>query len=195
MSAMCRYLVGVLVPDRVGLLRDVTGVVAELGGNIVGIRQTLVDGFFNLVLTSDHPSEVSADALRGQLASRLEPGAAIVIQRDVCQPQPPLPGGTRYIVVTRGPDRPGTIHAISAFFCEWGVNIEDWQVASEGGDVLYTALVMLPDRVVFRDLQAAFRTRMGARGLAATICHENIFRATTEVGPIKGLLHDGSGCA
>jgi len=188
MSVSCRYVVAVLVPDRVGLLRDVTAGVAELGGNIAGIRQTVVDGFFSLVFTSVHPPGTTADALRRQLAIRLDADTSIVVRECPNQPPPPLPDGTRYVVVTRGPDRPGTIHAISAFFVEHGINIEDWQVATEGADVLYTAQVTLPAVVAFQPLQTAFRARMAARGLAATICHENIFRATTEVGPIKGLL-------
>jgi hypothetical protein len=43
--------------------------------------------------------------------------------------------------------------------------------------------------VDFRRVQAAFRARLAPRGLSATIVHENIFRATNEIGPIKGLLH------
>jgi predicted amino acid-binding ACT domain protein len=93
--------------------------------------------------------------------------------------------------MTRGPDRAGTIHAISAFFVEHGINIEDWQAERDGADVIYTAQLAIPDAADFRMVQNAFRTRMNERGLTATICHENIFRATNEVGPIKGLLESG----
>ena len=92
------------------------------------------------------------------------------------------------MAMTRGPDRPGTIHAISAFFVEHGINIEDWQVENEGANVIYTAQVVLPAAADFRAVQEAFRARMAARDLSASICHENIFRATNEVGPIKRLL-------
>ena len=54
--------------------------------------------------------------------------------------------------------------------------------------MIYTAQVVLPERLEVIQVQAAFRARMAARGLTAALCHENIFRATTEVGPIKGLL-------
>jgi len=186
-----RHLIAVLLPDRVGALRDVTAVIVKLDGNITGIRQTIVDGFFSLVFTSTHPAEVTSDAIRNELAVRLEDDAAILVRTYTCRPSPTLAAGARYVAMTRGPDRAGTIHAISAFFVEHGINIEDWQVENEGADVIYTAQVALPGAADFRKVQDDFRIRMNKRGLSATICHENIFRATNEIGPIKGLLASG----
>jgi predicted amino acid-binding ACT domain protein len=37
-----RYVLSVLVSDRVGILRDITAAVADLGANIDGISQTVV---------------------------------------------------------------------------------------------------------------------------------------------------------
>ena len=191
MPQTTRHLIAVLLPDRVGALRDVTAAIVRLGGNITGIRQTIVDGFFSLVFTSTHPAEVTSDAIRNELAARLDPDAAILVRAYTCRPSPTLAVGARYVAMTRGPDRAGTIHAISAFFVEHGSNIEDWQAEDEGADVIYTAQVTIPDTADFRKIQDAFRARMNARGLSATICHENIFRATNEIGPIKGLLASG----
>jgi len=183
-----RHIIAVLLPDRVGALRDVTATIVKLNGNIAGIRQSIVDGFFSLVFTSEHPAMISSEQIRKALAAQLEPEAAIVVQSYASRPAPPLASGARYVAMTRGPDRPGTIHAISAFFVEHGINIEDWQVENEGADVIYTAQVSLPESADFRRIQEAFRKTMTAHGLTASICHENIFRATNEIGPIKGLL-------
>jgi predicted amino acid-binding ACT domain protein len=184
-SSTC--IIAVLLPDRVGILRDVTAVIFECGGNIEGIRQTLVEGFFSLVLVAKFSATVTPESLQKNLAGRLEPGASVVVQPHTPQP-PPLPSGIRYVVMTRGPDRPGTIHDISSFFVERGINIEDWQVDTEGGDVIYTAQVALPEKLDFIGVRTDFHACMAKRGLSATICHENIFRATNEVGPIKNLL-------
>lgn len=184
---LCRSVVAVLLPDRVGILRDVTAGIVALDGNIGGIRQTLVDGFFNLVFTFEHPARVTGEAIRRELASRLEPTASVVVLPVPDRPATPVPAGSRYVAMTRGPDRPGAIHAISAFFVEFGINIEDWQVETEGADVIYTAQVSMPETLDFREVQSAFRSRLAPRGLTAAIYHENIFRATNEIGPIKRL--------
>lgn len=183
-----RLLVVVLLPDRVGILRDVTGAVLAHQGNIEGIRQNVVDGFFSLVCTAAFPASVDADSLRRSIAAGLEPEASILVRAYTAAPPAPLPHGSHYVAMTRGPDRPGTIHAISSFFVDHGINIEDWQVAMEGPDVIYMAQIVLPADADFSSIQKRFQSSLAARGLAAAICHENIFRATNEVGPIRKLL-------
>ena len=37
-------------------------------------------------------------------------------------------------------------------------------------------------------LQESFRQAMPERGLTGLLCHENIFRATNEIGPIRSLI-------
>ncbi|MDA3926930.1 MAG: hypothetical protein PF904_19815, partial [Kiritimatiellae bacterium] len=73
------FMTSILVLDRVGLLRDVTGAVFSLEGNIGAIRQTTVDGFFSLVFSSDHPDEISAVALKSMLTNALENDAVITV--------------------------------------------------------------------------------------------------------------------
>jgi predicted amino acid-binding ACT domain protein len=187
MKPSSHCVVVVLVPDRVGILRDVTRIVFELGGNIGGIRQTIVDGFFNLVFTAAMPPATSPDELQAALTAQLGPQALLGVRPYTTQPLPALAAGSRFVAATRGPDAPGTIHAISQFFVERNINIEDWMVENERGEVVYVAQVVLPTGTDFRQVQTDFRAAMAMRGLVATICHENIFRATGEIGPIKSL--------
>jgi len=184
-----RFITSVLVPDRVGILRDVTRAVFSLDGNIGGIRQTLVDGFFTLVFTSEHPEQVSPEALRTLLVSSLEPDAVVTVLDCPEVPAPAVPTGSRFVAMTRGADKPGTIFAITSFLVDHGVNIEDWMVDEDAaGQVVYIAQVVVPESVDFRAIQDGFRAAMAERGLTGLLCHENIFRATNEIGPIKSLI-------
>jgi predicted amino acid-binding ACT domain protein len=183
-----RYVTSVLVPDRVGLLRDVTQAVLSLDGNIGHIRQTVVNGFFHLIFTSEHPEEVSAETLRSQLSAAL-PSQAVVTVLDCPEThEPVIPIGSRFVVSTSGKDKPGTIFAITSFLVEHGINIEDWVVEEDNGKVVYIAQVVVPEEADFRKLQASFKAAMAKLNLVAVLCHENIFRATNEIGPIKSLL-------
>jgi len=183
-----RFITSVFVADRVGLLRDITQAVFSLDGNIGSIRQTVVDGFFTLVFTSDYPEQVTPEALRALVAASLDAGAVVTVMECPDAPQAVVPEGSRCVVTTRGEDRPGTIFAITSFLVEHGINIEDWIVEDDGGRVVYIAQIVVPDTVDFALVQERFRAAMAARGLAALLCHENIFRATNEIGPIKALL-------
>ena len=183
-----RFITSVLVPDRVGLLRDVTQAVFSLEGNIGAIRQTVVDGFFSLVFTSEHPNPVRPEALRALLNASLESEAVVTVLESPETQKPVVPTGSRFVVMTRGEDKPGTIFAITSFLVEHGVNIEDWMVEEEDGKVVYIAQVVVPEAVDFRTIQESFRVAMSKLGLTGLLCHENIFRATNEIGPIKSLI-------
>jgi predicted amino acid-binding ACT domain protein len=187
-TAVRRFITSVLVPDRVGLLRDVTQAVFSLEGNIGGIRQTIVDRFFTLVFTSEHPKPVTPEALRALLNASLESSAVVTVLDCPETRETVLPAGSRFVVMTRGEDRPGTIFAITSFLVDHGINIEDWIVEEESGQVVYIAQVAVPEAADFRALQEGFRAAMGERGLTGLLCHENIFRATNEIGPIKSLI-------
>jgi len=182
-------MTSILIPDRVGLLKDVTKAVFSLEGNIGAIRQTIVDGFFSLVFTSTHPGEITAEALKSILTGTLEENAVIIVlNKEKVEPGSPPESGSRYIVMTRGKDKPGTICAISSFMVEYGINIEDWIVDEEDGEIIYIAQVLMPENIDFHSIQNDFKERMAEINLTGLLCHENIFRATNEIGPIKPLI-------
>ena len=184
---MQRVRISVLLPDRIGLLCDTTGVLFRAGGNINAVRETLLDGFFSLICTVTFETPVDPAALRQGLRAVLGEEAEISAHPFSENPRPVLPQGARFIAVTHGPDKPGTIHGIAQFFAGRGVNITDWSLSEEDGRITYIASVVLPPETDFRTLQTDFRACMTPLGLAANLCHENIFRATGEIGPIKGI--------
>ena len=40
------YIISVLIQDRIGIIRDVTGCVTELGGNLTDLNQIVMGGVF-----------------------------------------------------------------------------------------------------------------------------------------------------
>ena len=185
---MNQAIISVLAPDRVGILRDVTRLVFERGGNIAAIHQTIVHGFFNLVLTALFEPATDHKALAIDLTAALGADAAVTVHPFVEAPHTPLPGGPTYVVTTHGADRPGTVYAISQFFVDHGINIIDWMVENDHEAIVYIAKVVLPPKTDLRQLQSDFRTTMAQRGLRTSICHGNIYRATNEIGAIHNLL-------
>ena len=185
---MNQAIISVLTPDRVGILRDVTRLVFERGGNIAAIHQTIVHGFFNLILTAAFEPAVDHKALATDLITVLGADAAVTVHPFIEAPRTPLPNGPTYVVTTHGADRPGTVYAISQFFVDHGINIIDWIVENDGDAIAYIAKVVLPAETQLRLLQSEFRAAMAQRGLRASICHSNIYRATSEMGAIHDLL-------
>jgi len=185
---MNRFITSVFLKDRVGILRDITQAVFLLEGNIGSIRQTVVEGFFTLAFRSEHPDKVSEADLRSKIGAALGPLAVVTVVACPEVIEPVVASGSRFVVTTRGEDKPGTIYAITSFLVDHGINIEHWMVEEDAGQTVYIAQVIIPDTIDFPKIQAAFRDAMAQRGLSALLCHENIFRATNEIGPIKALL-------
>lgn len=184
-----RFVISVLVPDRVGVLRDITQTIYSLKGNIGEIRQTVVCGFFHLIFESIHPSDITSTVLQEKLHTTLKGLAGITVLENPLNQDPPVPEGAKFIVMTRGKDKPGSIFTITSFLVGHGINIEDWFVEQDRDDVVYIAKVVIPEKIDFHQLQLAFKTEMTQKlGLSTLLCHENIFRATNEIGPIKSLL-------
>ena len=184
-----RFVISVLIQDQVGVLNSITKTIFDLKGNISEIRQTVVCGFFHLIFESFHPESVTRELLHQKLDESLNGAAGIVVLDNPKHAAEPVPAGSKFIIMSRGEDKPGCIYTMSTFLVERGINIEDWFVEREGNQVSYVVKIVIPDHVDFRKLQTEFREMANSKlSFSTMLCHENIFRATNEVGPIKALL-------
>lgn len=184
-----KYLVSVITPDKVGLTSEIAQTIVDLKGSISDMRQTIVSGFFSLIFVTNHAENVHA-VLRASLERVLPQGAELSIMEN---PQKALHSasveGTRHVAIASGVDRPGMMLAISSFMAQHKINIEDWSTVFDGDHVTHLAYVTF--RAPCTDLktvQAQFKQAMAEVGFSAQICHEDIFRATGEIAPIKTIL-------
>ena len=75
-----RYVVSVLVADRVGILRDITGALADMGARIDGISQTVEAGYFTVILTASFDDKVSMEEIRNSIVQNFSADEAAVVQ-------------------------------------------------------------------------------------------------------------------
>ena len=185
------YLVSVITPDRIGLTRDIAQAVVDLKGYISDMRQTIVSGFFSLVFVTEHEEEVGG-ALQARLQALLPEGAVLAVMPHPERVRQAVPRvGQRYVATASGEDRPGIMLAIAGFMAGHGINIEDWSTLFDGRHVTHLAYVTFREAPAdFKAVQAALREALAAKGFAAQLCHEAIFRATGEVAPIKSVIQE-----
>lgn len=184
-----KYLVSVITPDKVGLTCDIAQTIVDLKGSISDMRQTIVSGFFSLIFVTNHSEDVHA-VLRVSLEKVLPKGAELsIMENPEAALQSASAEGTRHVAIASGVDRPGMMLAISSFMAQHKINIEDWSTVFDGDRVTHLAYVTF--RAPCTDLktvQMQFKKAMGEVGFTAQICHEDIFRATGEIAPIKTIL-------
>lgn len=192
-----RFVISVVVPDRVGILRDISAAVSDLGANIDGISQTVVEGYFTVLLTATFKTASSSEDIAESIRQRFGPDeASVMVRTHVQAPAAPCAGGERFILTMTGKDGPGILRAVTAFLAERHINIEDWFVSFEGPNVIHIGELTLPGRLDVRQLQADLSRAMARLNMQTHIHHENIFRATNDIGPINRLITEtanGSG--
>ena len=64
---MPKYIISVTAADRVGIVYSVTGALLDLGGNILELSQTVMRGYFTIILEVEFSVAHSA----GQLADTI----------------------------------------------------------------------------------------------------------------------------
>ena len=136
--------------DRPGVVAAVTGVLADLDGNLEDTSMTILGGRFAMVLIVAVPDELDVDAVRQALA-----GPAEELGLDVAVHPSDRTGdavvGDPWSVSVYGADRPGIVHRFAEVLADHGVNITDLttRVIGEANRPVYAMLldVALPPDV------------------------------------------------
>ena len=184
MSARHGYVITIMSRDRVGIVADVTGALLALGGNVDAMSQTVMSGYFTIIITASFPESVTPSRLveaveeagdEGELAVSVKPWTPADAQQVV--------GGAcdRFVLSIMGADKPGIIAKISGFLSSRNINIEDLYAYVEDGRFVLISQVMVPRAMDVGQLQIDLENLWKKSGMVAYFQHENIFLATNRV--------------
>lgn len=192
MTETNQYIVTVTAADRVGIIHSVTASLKDLGGNILEISQTVMRGYFTIILAVEFKEPQNTDVIAEKISVNgkrfhLDVNVLDANQKTSDNATPVI--GERYILTVLGQDQPGNIHGITGCLANLGVNILDLHARTDGPRFSMIMEAFLP-----ADLQPTMiRTeleRFGKTvGLEAYVQHENIFRATSEPSQVRVPVH------
>ena len=169
MADSASLAVTVLGHDRPGIIAQVTGALADLGGNLEDSSMTLLRGHFAWTLIVSGPS---ADEVRARLAAVSDTGLVVTVL-----PVPPLAGtaipGTRYVLSVHGGDRPGIVSAVTGVVAQAGGNIVDLTTRLAGDLYIVVAEVVLPADADLPTLERALSAAADAVGVGVTLRPED----------------------
>ncbi len=184
---MPSYITTVTARDQVGIIHGVASALRERRGNVLELSQTVMRGFFTIIIEVEFPETQDPQALQDLIKRRNDGYELSVTVLPCTEPtrDPVVPDGERYILTVLGQDRPGNIEAIAAILARRGVNIVDLstQVDTERFSMIMEVF-MPPDETptAIRDEIVEFGREIG---LDAYVQHENIFLATAEPRPVR----------
>jgi glycine cleavage system transcriptional repressor len=165
----------------VGIVATVSARIAALEGDIADLSQTTLRGWFTLILLATFAGETSADDVRAALA---DPDLDVIVREVTEQlpPEPEQPSGEEYVLAVRGPDRVGLLADVARICAEHSLNILDLSTRKSDGQ--YLTLLQLDAHAArpLDQVRAALEAAGAARGFAYTLQHDDVFRATHEIG-------------
>jgi glycine cleavage system transcriptional repressor len=185
-----RYIITLILPDRIGILKDITTAVADAGGNIDAISQTILADYFTVTLTSSFVSKQDEDTLKITIGEAFSSDclSVTVLEHKAGKQKKSATRVGRYIVTLIGQDSPGIIKAITTYFASKHVNIEDWTIQYENNQVVHIGEVTIPTQLDLKQVQAEFIASISQFDLKGTIQNESIFSVTNEVGSVKKFI-------
>lgn len=178
------YVVNVLSADHPGIVASVSQAVHRLGGNIDACSETVLSGYFSLIMIVSLPSAVEPGSLAEavEAANRSANGYQVLARRLHVPAAPP--GGEapeRFVITAFGADRPGILLKFSQLLAGKDINIVDLYGNRRGQDFVLISQVDIPAQWDIAMLQADLEELAKAEGFTVHLQHENIFVATNQL--------------
>ena len=169
--------------DRVGIVAGMTRAIYELGGNVDAISQTVMRGYFTIIVTVNFDADVSKGTLAEAVRNSGPQGELEVSVKDraVMAPAPVVPGGDRFVLTIMGPDHKGIVTKITSYLADRNVNIEDFYAYTESGQVVLISELLVPGGVDVENVRMDIEGLLGEQEMSVNLQHENIFIATNQI--------------
>lgn len=185
-----RFVIGLMAANRTGILAAVTTALAELGGDIQEVSQTVLQKFFTIILAADFPDHRQAGVIVAHLEDACRPFGVQVILKDPLSESFPEEGDEsteKYFLTLTGNDAPGIICQITGRLAREQIDITDLYGVSQGPDRSFVMIMELavPGGVDALALQQELERLGQPVGLLAKLQHENIFVATNDPRPVR----------
>ena len=181
-----QFVISIMSRDRVGIIYEISKVLSELGGNIADVRQSVLCGYFTMILLASFPSKVTKRAIERKLAE-VDANSETVIESAVKRVEEravasfsPAPENA-YVLTATGTDRVGIVAQVTYFCVQHNINI--LYLSTTVSDEAYVMMLMLdldrsdPVDDVRKDLQSLAQET----GLKLVLQHYDIFKAVNEI--------------
>lgn len=172
-------VISVMDRDRPGIVAEVTEGISALGGNLADLRESVLCGYFTMILVASFPLEVEAATVEKALAAGTSSRVSVEMAEGTLTES--SVSDHVYVLSAIGRDRVGLVAQVSRFCCERSVNILD--LASHVDDDQYTMMLQidLSGIQALEDFKAELSEFGNRSGLNLVLQHNDIFRATNEI--------------
>jgi len=178
------YVLNVMADDHPGIVSAVSSTVTTLGGNIDTASQTVVGGYFTLLMVVSLPEPVEASDLAARVAAGGPGTEHFQVVARPCLPTREAgtgPDVERFVITAFGTDKPGIIAHFSGYLAGKDINITDFYWDRADSAFTMISQVEVPERLDLAMLQADLDELAAEEGFTVKLQHENVFVATNQL--------------
>jgi glycine cleavage system transcriptional repressor len=179
-----KYAVSIMSEDKPGIVESVSGCIFNLKGNIISLSQTVVGGYFTIIIIAAFPDNIDKKILSEKLAHSGKVGEYDVIVRnyiDSVLPENLLGSASQYVLTVSGKDLEGLIYYISHNLSQKGINIEDVAAYKEKDSIIIIAQLIVPNSVDLQCLHDELAAIGMSKNLSVHLQHIDIFKETNRI--------------
>jgi glycine cleavage system transcriptional repressor len=181
-----QYVISIMCRDRVGLIYEISNAIAELKGNIADVRQSVLCGYFTMILLASFPKNVSQRMIERKFAevdskSETVIDAAVAKVAETIQPSVSAEPENAYVLTATGNDRIGLVAAVAHFCAKNDINILDLSTTVSDGEYVMILLVDLDHCDSIGQVRADLQQYAHENGLKVVMQHHHIFKAINEI--------------
>jgi glycine cleavage system transcriptional repressor len=185
------YVISIMSRDRVGIVHEVSQAISELEGNIADIRQSVMCGYFTMILLASFPGQVNQRTIEQKFAEvdahsdtaiafsikQVENGTPISPDREL---------SNAYVLTASGSDRIGFVASVTSFCVRHCLNILDLSTTTAHGDYLMVLIVDISGCSSLASVREDLGVFCKETGLRMVLQHYDIFKAVNEINlPIR----------
>lgn len=178
------YVLNVMSDDHPGIVAAVSNAVENLCGNIDSCSQTVLGGFFTLIMIVSLPETIDADALAARIRGTESLGGEYqVVARKALITRKEAPAGPteRFVITAFGKDQPGIVRRFSQYLAGKDINIVDLYGDRKEDEFVLIGQLELSKQWDVRMLQADLEQMGTELGFTVKLQHENVFVATNQL--------------
>ncbi|MEM7125406.1 MAG: ACT domain-containing protein [Chloroflexota bacterium] len=182
---MNQFVIAITARDRVGIVRDVAGCISDLDGNIAELSQTVLQGYFTMILLAAFSADISEQKIKRRLRSIRQadesPIKCIVFPANPTTTDQATPQENLYVLTASGPDQIGFVAQVATFCADSQINIVDLATRVNDAEYVMVLQVDLSQAASLRTIQQALQRFSEEAGIQMVLQHSDIFTATHEI--------------
>lgn len=190
-SPQSEYVISIMSRDRIGIIFEVSKAISELQGNIADTRQSVLCGYFTMILLAAFPAGVTQRDIERKLAevdahSETAIDAAVKkVELAAVEVYTPRLDNA-YVLTATGSDQVGFVAMVTSFCVSHNINILDLSTTATSGEYIMILLVDLTQCASIADVRRDLQHFAQSKGLKIVLQHYDIFKAVNEVNlPVR----------